>query len=91
MIVIAAILAAVSVYFFLQPLPARQLVNMISGNPYLGINLLLVLSFPLVGALAYISIRLIGLRGPLAVALALTFTFIPFHFSLSASVGNQNR
>lgn len=58
-----------------------QLVNTISGNPYLGINLLLVLSFPLVGALAYISIRLIGLRGPLAVALALTFTFIPFHFS----------
>ncbi len=58
-----------------------QLVNTISGNPYLGINLLLVLSFPLVGALAYISIRLTGLRGPLAVALALTFTFIPFHFS----------
>lgn len=58
-----------------------QIVNTISGNPYLGINLLLVLSFPLVGALAYVSIRLTGLRGPLAVALALTFTFIPFHFS----------
>ena len=58
-----------------------QLVNTISGNPYLGINLLLVLSFPLVGALAYISIRLTGLRGPLAVALAISFTFIPFHFA----------
>ena len=58
-----------------------QLVNTITGNPYLGINLLLVLSFPLVGALAYISIRLTGLRGPLAVALAVSFTMIPFHFS----------
>ena len=58
-----------------------QLVNTISGNPYLGINLLLVLSFPLVGALAYISIRLTNLRGPLAIALATSFTLIPFHFS----------
>jgi hypothetical protein len=58
-----------------------QMVNTISGNPYLGINLLLVLSFPLVGALAYISIRLTNLRGPLAIALATSFTLIPFHFS----------
>lgn len=58
-----------------------QFVNTISGNPYLGINLLLVLSFPIVGALAYISIRLTGLRGPLAIALAVSFTMIPFHFS----------
>ena len=58
-----------------------QLVNMIFANPYLGINLLLVLSFPLVGGLTYISIRLTGLRGPLAIALAISFTMIPFHFS----------
>ncbi len=56
-------------------------VSGISGNPYLGINLLLVLSFPLVAVLAYFSIRLTGLRGPLAIALATAFTFIPFHFA----------
>ncbi len=58
-----------------------HLVNTVSGNPYLGINLLLVLSFPLVGALAYISIRLTNSRGLLAIALATSFTLIPFHFS----------
>lgn len=57
-----------------------SVVSGLSGNPYLGINLLLVLSFPLVALLAYFSIRLTGLRGPLAIALATAFTFIPFHF-----------
>lgn len=50
------------------------------GNPYIGLNLLLLLSFPLVAVLAYMAIRLVGLTGPLAVALANAFTFIPFHF-----------
>jgi hypothetical protein len=57
------------------------LVGWITGNPFMGINLLLFLSFPLVAVLAYCSIRLTGLRGPLAVALAVAFTMIPFHFS----------
>ena len=56
------------------------LVGWITGNPFMGINLLLFLSFPLVAVLAYCSIRLTGLRGPLAVALAVAFTMIPFHF-----------
>ncbi len=56
------------------------LVGWITGNPFMGINLLLFLSFPLVAVLAYCSIRLTGLRGPLAVALAVSFTMIPFHF-----------
>jgi len=55
-------------------------VNALTGNPYFGINLLLVLSFPLVSVLAYCSIRLTGLRGLLVIALAIAFTFIPFHF-----------
>ena len=58
-----------------------KIVSSLSGNPYVGINLLLVLSFPLVAVLAYISIRLTSLRGPLAIALATSFTFIPFHFA----------
>ncbi len=57
------------------------LVGWITGNPFMGINLLLFLSFPLVAVLAYCSIRLTGLRGPLAVALAIAFTMIPFHFA----------
>jgi hypothetical protein len=57
------------------------LVGWITGNPFMGINLLLFLSFPLVAVLAYCSIRLTGLRGPLAVSLAVAFTMIPFHFA----------
>jgi hypothetical protein len=57
-----------------------KVVSSLSGNPYLGINLLFVLSFPLIAVLAYCSIRLTGLRGPLAIALAVSFTFVPFHF-----------
>lgn len=55
-------------------------VSSLTGNPFIGINLLLALSFPLVAALAYISIRLTGLRGPLAIALAVAFSIIPYHF-----------
>ncbi|MFM8154463.1 MAG: hypothetical protein ACKOAF_00085 [Actinomycetes bacterium] len=57
-----------------------QIVNAIAGNPYVGINLLLVLSFPLVAALAYLAIRIVGLSGPLAIALAASFSLIPYHF-----------
>ncbi len=52
----------------------------LTGSPFLGINLLLVLSFPIVAVLAYFTIRLVGLRGPLAIALAIAFTMIPYHF-----------
>lgn len=55
-------------------------VNTLTGNPFVGINLLLALSFPLVAALAYIAIRLTGLQGPLAIALAVAFSIIPYHF-----------
>jgi hypothetical protein len=57
-----------------------RIVNLLSGSPFVGLNLLLVISFPLVAVLAYAAIRLVGLRGPLAVALGTAFTFIPFHF-----------
>jgi hypothetical protein len=57
-----------------------QIVNAISGSPYVGINLLLVLSFPLVAALTYLAIRIVGLQGPLAIALAASFSLIPYHF-----------
>lgn len=56
------------------------IVTALTGNPFTGINLLLAVSFPLVAVLAYVSIRLTGLRGPLAIALAVAFTTIPYHF-----------
>ena len=61
------------------------LVDVITGSPYAGLNLLLVLSFPLVAALAVIAFRLVGARGPLAIALAVAFTFIPYHFDRGLS------
>lgn len=55
-------------------------ITVITGNPFTGINILLALSFPVIAMLAYLSIRLTGLRGPLAIALATAFTMIPYHF-----------
>ena len=57
-----------------------MIVNGVTGSTFLGVNLLVLLSFPLVAALAYLVIRMTGLRGPLAIALAVAFAFIPFHW-----------
>ena len=57
-----------------------MLVNALTGSTFLGINLLVMLSFPLVAALAYLVIRMTGLQGPLAISLAVAFTFIPYHW-----------
>ncbi len=56
------------------------IVNGALGTTFMGINLLVILSFPLVAALAYLVIRMTGLQGPLAIALAVAFTFIPYHW-----------
>lgn len=58
-------------------------VNTLTGGTFTGINVLIVLSFPLVAALAYVVIRMTGLKGALAIALAVAFTFIPFHWGRS--------
>ncbi len=57
-----------------------MVVNALTGSTFLGINLLVLLSFPVVAALAYLVIRMTGLQGPLAIALAVAFTLIPFHW-----------
>ena len=59
------------------------IVNTLTGGTFTGINVLIVLSFPLVAALAYVVIRMTGLKGALAIALAVAFTFIPFHWGRS--------
>ncbi len=57
-----------------------RLVDVISGSPFLGINLLLLLSFPLVAVLAYLLLRMVSRGGPVAIALATAFSMIPYHF-----------
>lgn len=57
-----------------------QIVTSITGQPFVGVNLLVIISFPLVAALMYLVIRMTGLRGPLAIALAVTASLIPFHW-----------
>ncbi|MFZ4487524.1 MAG: hypothetical protein ACOYO9_13140, partial [Candidatus Nanopelagicales bacterium] len=57
-----------------------QVVTNITGQPFIGINLLIILSFPLAAALAYLVIRMTGLSGPLAIALAVAFSVIPYHW-----------
>lgn len=57
-----------------------RLVDLVSGSPFTGINVLLFVSFPLTAVLAYLMLRLVGGRGPLAIALASAFSLIPFHF-----------
>lgn len=55
-------------------------ISSLSGSPFLGVNLVLLLSYPVVGAIAYLTIRLTTLRGPLAIALAAAYALIPFHW-----------
>lgn len=62
------------IYFLSKP------ISVLLGNPYVGLNLLLLASFPVVALLAFAAIRLVGLSGPLAAILANAFSFIPFHF-----------
>lgn len=57
-----------------------KVLTLLTGNSFAGINMLIVLSFPLIAALAYLALRLAGLNGPVAIALAVAFTMIPFHF-----------
>ena len=55
-------------------------INTLFGTTFAGLNVVLIGSFPLVAALAVVAVRLAGLRGPLAVAVAVAYTFIPYHW-----------
>lgn len=59
---------------------AAQLIDALFGTTFAGINVVLLLSFPLTAVLAYATIRLVGLSGPLAIALATAYSLIPYHF-----------
>ena len=57
-----------------------QVISQLTGQPFLGVNLLIMLTFPLVAFLTYFLFRMTGLTGPLAIAGAAAFSLIPYHF-----------
>lgn len=59
---------------------AAALIGLFSSSPFLGINLVVILSFPLTAALTAVAMRLVGLRGWWAIALAVSYSLIPYHF-----------
>ncbi len=64
----------------LIPETMADLVSRISGNPYLGVNLVWLLSFPVCSALTCWLFRRFGASAGAAVALSLAYTFIPYHW-----------
>jgi phosphoglycerol transferase len=56
------------------------LISALSHNPFVGINAVYALSFPLVALAALWVFRMVGVRGPMGIFTALAFTVIPFHW-----------
>ncbi|HEY5515035.1 MAG TPA: hypothetical protein VIK12_02360, partial [Pengzhenrongella sp.] len=52
----------------------------VTHNPFLSTNLVFAASFPLAALAALWVLRIVDLRGPLAVLLSLAFTAVPFHW-----------
>lgn len=57
-----------------------RLCDAVFGNPFIGLNLIIIVSFPLTAGLAYLALRMVSRGGPLAIVLAAAVTVIPFHF-----------
>jgi len=60
-----------------------QIVTLLTGKSFLGINVLIMLTFPLVAFLAYFLFRMTGLTGALAITGAVVFSLLPYHFGRS--------
>lgn len=56
------------------------LISAPSHNPFVGINAVYALSFPMTALAALWVFRIVGVRGPIAIFTALAFTAIPFHW-----------
>ncbi|MDT4992497.1 MAG: hypothetical protein QOH97_2389, partial [Actinoplanes sp.] len=52
-----------------------------TGNEFLAVNLIWLVSFPVCAALACWLLRRVGAPGPIAVVLGAAYTFIPFHWA----------
>ena len=60
-----------------------QLLTLVTGQTFLGINVLIMLTFPLVAFLAYFLFRMTGVHGTLAITGAVVFSLLPYHFGRS--------
>ena len=49
-------------------------------DPFIGLNLVAIASFPITAVLAVLAFRLVGLTGWWAIALSLCYTFLPYHW-----------
>jgi hypothetical protein len=56
------------------------LISAMSHNPFVGINTVFALSFPITALAALWVFRIVGVRGPIAIFTSLAFTAIPFHW-----------
>jgi phosphoglycerol transferase len=56
------------------------LLGQLTSDPFLPLNMVFATSFPLTALAALWLLRLVGVRGPLAVVAALGLTTIPFHW-----------
>ena len=50
------------------------------SDPFIGLNLLAILSFPITAVLAVLAFRIVGLTGWWAIALSVSYTFLPYHW-----------
>jgi hypothetical protein len=57
----------------------NQFFQLFTDNPYLPGNLVWVLSYPLTAVAAWWVAKLVGTPRPLAIALAVSYAFLPFH------------
>ncbi|WP_449514056.1 hypothetical protein [Cellulomonas sp.] len=56
------------------------IITAVTRNPFLGTNAVFAISFPVTALAALWVMRIVGLRGPMAIFTSLAFTTIPFHW-----------
>ena len=62
------------------------LITFLTGsNPFFGLNVLYVLSFPLTAISGFAASKLLGIRQSIAVGASLILTMLPFHFLFNTS------
>jgi hypothetical protein len=57
-----------------------QVITFFAGEPFVGINLLLIISFPVTAFFSYYLMRMTGIGFVISITGALVITFLPYHF-----------
>jgi hypothetical protein len=56
------------------------LLSALTGKPFFGLNMVFAISFPVTALVALWVMRVVGLRGPVAMFISLAYTAIPYHW-----------